>query len=62
MLNFKELIDIKKIVSLRKKFKYIIVSIVHLGWGGGVDIKHAVVTFETCITCTFKKINWGLDI
>jgi hypothetical protein len=32
-------------------------SKIHLGWGGGVDIKLAVVTFGTCITYTiFKKI------
>jgi hypothetical protein len=62
MFNFKELIDIKHFVILRKTFKYIIFSIIRLRWGGGVDIKHAVVTFGTCITYTFFKKIWGLDI
>ncbi len=33
-----------------------------MGWGGGVDIKHAFITFQTCITYTFLKKNWGLSM
>jgi hypothetical protein len=50
------LIEIKHFVGLRNNLKYTFFSIICLGWGGGVDIKHVVVTFGTCITYTFKKI------
>jgi hypothetical protein len=46
---------IQHFVSLRNNYIYTIFSIIHLGWGGGVDIKHTFTTFGTCITYTFKK-------